>query len=248
MSALAKIASVVQMERTSFRTYGLRVVGAPGGAAIRIVAAAHWSQRVVLDGALARVSVESNELDIPFGLIPSSGTFQAPTSILTLPPDQALFAAGAVVGAAVSVSVSQVIPYPRTPNEWRAIERPPHQTLLHQHALRPTGTPTSARRIAAAQERPLRVVVSRRTAAGFVRLTSEPNELSTAGAGVSGAYGFVFGTRIFILAPGQVLFAAADPGAVDPGGVAPVLSVSVEEIDPIYPYGATGIPGPDGAE
>ncbi len=243
------------MRPTAFLT---RDLPAQGTEAIRIVGAAPYSQRVRLEAVFRGaamppfpgtplIAYSPNELTIPD---PTPAWAISIFRQFTVAPGQALYAAanlpGGTAPVGLAISISALIPYGT--EEVGKDSRVTYRT----HTLPIVGT--QAIRIAAATPHAQRVVLTSETVSitmfpdVFIRLTSSANNLALppnpAFASPGGAYGYRGGVRVFILAPRQPLYAAIDPGI----GAPFFLSVSAQELAPGDPRGATGIPGPDGAE
>jgi len=251
------------MVETSFRTFRLPPTGP--GAAVRIVPAAPYSQRVIVahertgnpPEPQALLTLSPNTVDgtaVPSGTVAFSGrpggaipVFN--TLVFTVPADVAVYAASGGFGPGpapttlptfLAVSVAQTVPITfRTapyPDQWVG------RTTFRQHTLPLAGTQTIC--VSPGSPLPKLVIMQAEFAVGGppVRVSDVAQELNNPAPAGFGSRGLSFTWNIesamsFLLAPQQRLFAVAD--------VLPQrLSVSTFTVDPRQDRGATGIPGP----
>ena len=224
----------VPMERTTFRTHALGLVGATNGS-IDIVSPTPHAKRVVLYAelpAIGRIFVSSavGELELPGAVTPGEafGFVRRTPIVLALPSGQPLRAAATLPGASLSVSVSQAIPFARRP-----VKRIPTRSTFRTFNLPAGGAPAW---IAQWSDVPQRVTVS---GAGLAAVTlgHSANPLAEAFTLPGIGAGILF---VFVKAPDQELYAASALGDT--------IAVAVSDISVDYPRGPTGIPGPAGQE
>lgn len=231
------IRHAVAMCPTTFRTYAPNVVGA-ANAAIRIAGAAPHAQRVVVkhdtNGQFVFLTSSANELNGPGGLAPAYAYALPFDDIIdfVIAPGQELLAAASAVGIRLSVSVSQVVPVPKSaPDDMRI-------ATFQQKPLAIAGAPNAARQIVTSSNHPQRVVIHNPVASIVYIASGGAGTLNTAAP--AGPIPFAFELRQnqtakFITAPGQSLDAVSNG--------TPTISVQVSEIPLDSPRGPTGTPG-----
>jgi hypothetical protein len=219
------------------------------------------------------ISASSGELNGPnrnvVGAGVPSGTVPIRSStVFTLAPEQALWAAAdTTIGPGIlAVSVSQMIPVPTDPAMQEQLAQQSPNASFRNYRMPVFGLQEPIR-IVPASNRPQRVILSKRFSDIQVvpppaperdiflpvRVSSSASEFTigrgpstiTDQANPSGAYFIQGGTRTLILAPDQPLYAILDRPVsplIEPSRQ--FLSVSAYETNPLYPRGATGVPGP----
>lgn len=239
----SRVAPVVDMAPTTFRTRSVvGLIGTPN-AAIRIVAATPYAQRVVVlqtAGATpAFVGFSAADLETP-GTVAPGGAFQLPPGpvVLVLAENQPLLVAATAAGTRIAVSASQEIPIGPSPT---GVEIQP--TTFRTYTTPVLGA--QAAQVVPTVRTPKRVVA--RTLAGVVFLSDSAGELNSGGPIPGGSFempaALTASGVIFVLAPNQKL-SAVSTGVVGGAG----LAMSVSEIPLPAIRGPTGIPGPDGQE
>lgn len=230
---------VIKMPPTSFNSQTV----AP--ATVQIVGATPWPQRVLLYhatlGSQVFVAESQAAIDIEAPAPVRSGAYALPAvaaQVLTVGPNQPLYAASDGAPVLLAVSASAAIPFPKPEELARARGMRIGDTEFGSYVLG-VGVTTH---IVGGLSFPRRVVAQIPGTGGFLA-SSTGNPL--ADAFTVPAFGGLNPPMTFVLAPDQPLYASLAPGSPP---AAAGLSVAVSDIPILGVRGPTGIAGPDGQE